>query len=74
MDVAKLMPNVWEIPEEFFSVNMPTSENPTINYCDAIMRKAHLIREKFRGNSLPAYMKGKRNIEVNKTVQDEPKS
>ena len=36
---------------------MPRSENPTINFCDAMVRKANLLNDKFRGNRQPEYMR-----------------
>ena len=64
--MSKIIPKEWEIPEEFFEVNMPISDNPTINYCDAIKRNAKLLQEKFRGNSQPAYVKhSRRNLSIN---------
>ncbi len=44
------MPTQWELPQEMFEFHLPQSENPTINLCDAIVRKANMIKEEFYGN------------------------
>ena len=56
VDIHKLMPTQYELPSEMFEIHLPQSENPTINLCDAIVRKANLLNEKFRGNRQPEYM------------------
>ena len=51
IDVKQYMPSDWELPKELFfnQVNLPVSESPAINLCDAIVRKANMLKETFRG-------------------------
>ena len=52
-----MMPTDWELPSEMFELNLAKSENPTVNLCDAIVRKVNLLNENFRGNRKPDYMR-----------------
>ena len=70
IDVSKLMPQRWDIPDEFFAVNMPVSNNPTINYCDAIVRKAKLVKENFLGKEEPAYVKKGRRTQSMDEIEE----
>lgn len=47
--MKKMMPTEWELPESQNAINFPQSQNPTINLCDAIVRKANMIEKNFRG-------------------------
>jgi len=49
------MPTKWDLPDELFTINLPQSENPTINLCDALVRKAAFLRDNFKGKRRPAY-------------------
>jgi len=51
------MPTDWELPSEMFDLNLRKSENPTVNLCDAIVRKVNLLNENFLGHRKPEYMK-----------------
>ena len=51
------MPTDWELPKEIFDLNLRKSENPTVNLCDAIVRKVNILNENFRGKRKPEYMK-----------------
>ena len=52
----KILPRVFDLPEELFEVNLPQSENPLINLCDGLVRKASLIQSNFKSNRIPQYM------------------
>ena len=59
IDIKKLMPTPWELPKElhFLSqVHLPVSDSPAINLCDAIVRKANMLNQNFRGSRKPEYM------------------
>ena len=56
VDLASKMPKNFDLPPELFEINMPKSSNPTINFCDAIVRKANILNDKFRSHRKPAYM------------------
>ena len=49
------MPKKWENPNESI-FHYPQSDSPTINICDAMIRKTNLLYETFRGNRVPDYM------------------
>ena len=51
------MPTDWELPKEIFDLNLRKSENPTVNLCDAIVRKVNILNENFRGKRKPEYMR-----------------
>ena len=43
------MPTQWELPSQFFDIHLPSSTNPTINFCDSIIRKANVMYENYWG-------------------------
>jgi len=45
------------MPELLSQVNLPSTDNPTINFLDAVKRKANLLNDNFRGNRQPEYMR-----------------
>jgi hypothetical protein len=47
------MTTSWDPPSE--SVKFPTSDNPTVNFCEGIIQKVKMLNENFRGNRLPEY-------------------
>ena len=49
IDVSKLMPTKWDLPDSLFDINLPQSKNPTVNFCDALVRKATFLHDNFRG-------------------------
>ena len=53
------MPKTFDLPEELFEFVVPSSDNPTINFCDDIVRKAQILNDKFRSHRQPAYMKSR---------------
>ena len=68
IDVSKLMPTKWDLPEALFNFNLPKSHNPTINLCDAIVRKATILRENFRGYREPAYVEHNTTRDFNPSI------
>lgn len=57
VDISKMMPAQWDLPNELFEIHMPKSENRTVNFCDTMVRKVNILRDKFQGNSQPSYAK-----------------
>lgn len=53
------MPSEFELPEEIFEIHMPQSSSPTVNFCDALTRKANMLNNRFRGDRRPKYMQNK---------------
>jgi hypothetical protein len=68
-DASKMMPKQWDLPDELFAVHMPVSDNPTINFIDAMKRKANLLNNEYRGTRKPDYMMHK----IDEKVTSEPK-
>jgi hypothetical protein len=56
VDISKIIPSRWELPDEVFKINLPGSLNPTINLCDALVRKADMINDHFRGQRKPEFL------------------
>jgi hypothetical protein len=69
------MPKKWDFPDELFAVNMPSSENKTVSFCDAIVRKANLLNHEYRGSRKPDYLKSKDILKAvkNKKLPSSPK-
>ena len=57
MDVKQFLPTEWDMPELLAQVNLPVSDNPTINFLDAVKRKANILNDEFRGKRQPEYMR-----------------
>ena len=49
MDIKQFLPTEWDMPELLAQVNLPVSDNPTINFLDAVKRKANILNDEFRG-------------------------
>ena len=59
VDTSSFIPKEWSLPKElaFLSeVNLHNSESPAINICDAIIRKANVLNQTFRGSRQPEYV------------------
>jgi hypothetical protein len=48
LDISKMMPKVWDLPEDTTAIYLPKSDNQVINLCDALTRKANMIHKEFR--------------------------
>jgi hypothetical protein len=59
IDVNKIIPKAWDLPEEFFEFVVPSSDNPTIVFCETLVRKANIMNENFRSYRQPAYMRSR---------------
>ena len=55
------MPTQWDHPDELFEVKNSVSNSSTVNLCDAIIRKANLLYEDYRGNRIPKFMENSAN-------------
>lgn len=47
ININSLLPKDFSLPEELFAVNLAKSSNPTINFCDAMIRKAGILQENY---------------------------
>ena len=56
------MPKKWDFPDELFKVHMPSSDNKTVSFCDALTRKANLLNNEYRGSRKPDYMQFKKSL------------
>ena len=50
IDVRKVIPADWELPNEMFDFNPNKSSNETINFCESMKRKAVFMHDNFLGN------------------------
>jgi hypothetical protein len=58
VDLRKVLPAEYKLPEELFNVNLGSSTNSTINLCDGLKRKANVLGENFKaGTRVPLYMR-----------------
>ena len=59
-----MIPTHWDLPDEFFNVRITKSrektDNPTINLCDGLKRKATMLSKHFKTVARePIYMRNK---------------
>ena len=66
IDFQKVIPSVWELPEELFfnKIYIPTSNNPTINFCDSLTRKAATFYDNFMGDRKPIFAKRSASVDT----------
>ena len=55
VDVRNLMPVKFDLPYDAGEYHKP-SENPMINFCESLKRKADMLNNNFRGTRIPKYM------------------
>ena len=49
LDVKKLMPTAWDLPNDLTIVHKDHTKNSTIFLCDSLVRKANILHE-LKGN------------------------
>jgi hypothetical protein len=60
------MPQHWEHPEELFTVQSSVSKNSTINFAEALLRKANILNNEYKGTRQPLYLRQRNSVSAEK--------